>query len=1257
MALTEAQQSAVDIRDRTLLISAAAGSGKTYTLTQRIIKSIIEDGQDLSRLLIVTFTRAAAGELKEKISKALASAIAEHPDNIHLQSQLIKLGSAHISTIDSFFTEPVRANFEKLGLPASIRLADDAELSPTRDKILQETLEHFFEVCEPYKKCELSDIGYRSTYTDLIGIISSARDSSKILPSFSDIYKKLITSPLSLSQLKLHAERMRENAKKDLFQTKEGQFLKRELYADVTYVRKTFLSLANEIASDKSVCSRYYFDFKENAELCHPLLNALENGTYADVKDAFDAFAPPRITSVPSSQKTERSEAYKNMRSKLNDIIKKDLRKKYLCAEPNEISHIFERYADICDTLFDILTEFERRYSDEKKRRGICEFSDMPKFMLALLLDAQGAPSNYAKALQAQFDEVYIDEYQDVNEIQDTIFALIGGDHRFMVGDIKQSIYGFREAEPSIFADYRSKLPAYRPNDKSSLNSNGNTIFMSENFRCDENIIAFTNTVCSRIFSSLDNGIGYTPDDDLKFGKKKPSDDYISPRITINIVEPSGNDDDEDEDENNTASEASAYTDDSSDSLSDEAATIANEVVRLIKTEKNSDGSPIMPSDIAVLTRSHSYTRAVISAFNALNIKYVITSKGEIFETDDMRLLTNLLSVVDNPRSDIPLCQLLTSGNDNISPFFSFEDVVTIRKYADSQNSGVGSLFDAVYTYAASGNDKRIADSCQKFILLMENMRASACKMSADKFIKSIAFCEKYSPISETDAYMYVYDSACKYVKNAWGGLYGFLKYFRGVMESGGSGSEPDTGKCEAVRLMSIHQSKGLEFNICFLFGFGKQFNMQSKYPILFNKELGISAKLPPDDSNTKDINALQIRYESNPIYRISDKYVKMRQLEEEVRIFYVALTRARERLYISATISKPFTDYCASLARCADIDYEIKKSKTYIKWILLALSSSSVGDGIYTVNVHQKGNVTRGECVSVPHDAQQEQISNATENELELALLLASPVRDDSTAKLLSLIPSKVAASKVSSDMLDNSIFIPIPAGKLFADDSNDKDADQIKDDEKLINGRIELMRTSKKDFDSLLAINQKPTASEIGTATHAFLQFCDYENVNKNGIENELKRLTDMRFISKRAADIISLSQLRGFFTSELYGIIMNAKSVYREFHFGNFKSASDFTQNEKLKATVADRKIYVQGSIDLLAERNDGSIVLCDYKTDRVTAEEKANRSILIKNIKERHGNQLEQYKYAVEQIFGRAPSTTFVYLFSIGEAIEL
>ena len=257
---TESQRKAIEARGRTLLISAAAGSGKTATLTRRIIKSIIEDGRDISRLLIVTYTRAAAGQLREKIAKALGDAIAENPENTQLQNQLIKLGQAHISTIDSFFAEPVKANFERLGLPASLRLADDAELSPIRERIMGETLDEFFSLCDAYRNSELSSIDYRTRFTELVGITSGARDTSSIIPAFWNIYSKLITSPLSVRQLKVYAERLKEESSNDPFSSEDGRFIKDKLYSQVKYVRSTFLKLIDDMQSDEFVCSKYEAD-------------------------------------------------------------------------------------------------------------------------------------------------------------------------------------------------------------------------------------------------------------------------------------------------------------------------------------------------------------------------------------------------------------------------------------------------------------------------------------------------------------------------------------------------------------------------------------------------------------------------------------------------------------------------------------------------------------------------------------------------------------------------------------------------------------------------------------------------------------------------------------------------------------------------------------------------------------------------------------------------------------------------------------
>ena len=1248
MGLTPSQENAATIRDRTLLVSAAAGSGKTYTLTQRIIKAIIEDGQDLSRLLIVTFTRAAAGELKAKISKALGEAIAEHPENIHLQKQLIRLGSAHISTIDSFFFEPVRENFEKLGLPASLRLSDESELAPIRDKILSETLDSFFDKCEPYSKAELSDVGYTTRYTELIGVISAARDSSNILPTFLYMYKKLMTSPSGLEQLKTHSERLIHNASIDFFDTLEGKALKDELESTVRYAWKTFIKCSDDMQSDSFIASTYGADFMENAELCHSLLSSIETGGYDEVKAAFDTYKPSKITSIKADMKTERSEYYKKLRGELNKKIT-DTAKKRLYLTQERLGELFLTYSEMCRVLYDVLSEFDKKYSEEKRRRGVCEFSDMPRFMLTLLLDENGNPTEYAKTLRESFDEVYIDEYQDVNEIQDTIFAIIGGSHRFMVGDIKQSIYGFREAEPSIFADYRRRFPVYnKANDTAPSADGGSTVFMSENFRCDENVISFTNAVCRNIFSAFSDSIGYTPDDDLKFGKKNPHEGYVSPKICLNLVQTteSYGEIDEDENENENCDTGSS---ESSKGLGDEAIVTANAIADLIRNEKKSDGSPITAGDIAVLVRSHVYSKPLIKALSALNIKYTLSSKGELFETEDMRLLTNLLSVIDNPRDDMPLCHLLTAESEVYTPEFTLEEVIRIRRFSDKSRS----LYDAVIAFSESGDDGELADKCRIFVASLEKMRDAAGRTSADKLVKSLIFSERYASLTTTEAYAYLYDSVCRYVKNTWSSLYSFINYFKDVMERGDAGSEPDTNTSDSVRIMSIHQSKGLEFTVCCLFGFGKQFNMQNRFPLIFSKDLGPSMKLPPSLPEG-DIESIKIRHEDNPIYKTVDNHNKFKQLEEEARIFYVALTRARERLVISATLKKSFDESLEKLKECADPVYEIKKSRSYINWILLTLSQNGIDESIYTVNLFDKGNVSLTSRFARASKA--ETHTSATPEQTSLACLLnTSKIMDTQTA-ILSNIPSKVAASKVSSHMLDDSIFVPIPTGKLFSE--SDEDIGELEGDtERKIRARIELMRSKKTDFDSLLEINKKPTAAERGTALHAFLQFCDFENVPENGIEQEIERLKKRRFISERTASIINRTQIRGLFESELYSFIRSSAKIRREFKFGMFRPASDFTENEELRNTVKDKKIYVQGSIDLLIEMPDGSVILCDYKTDRPSPEERSDPSAFAKRLQEAHSEQLGQYEYAVEKIFGKKPRKKFIYSLAIGKAIEV
>ncbi|MBE6584281.1 MAG: hypothetical protein E7649_04755 [Ruminococcaceae bacterium] len=1251
MGFTPNQQSAIDVRDRTLLVSAAAGSGKTFTLTQRIIRSIIDDGQDLSRLLIVTFTKAAASELKAKIARAVSEAISENPQNPRLQEQLIRLGSANISTIDSFFMEPVRSSFEKLGLPASIRMADEAELLPLKERIMREAVDEMFEKCEAYRDGGLSRVGYHDKYTDLIGIIAETRSAARIIPTLCDIYSKLLTSPEGIEQINKHAERLRSGAELEFFDTLEGGIVKRELIETAEYGAATLSMWKERLELCPDVPINMVQLFDSNATSFIALAEKLKASDYEAAKSAISGLDLGRLYLKKGEYPDVINDA-KKARKTASDAMS-SIYSKYLSLSSDELKKCLLTYSEMAYVIYDVIKSFDERYRQEKLARGVCEFSDMPIFMLRLLLDENGEPTEYARELSSRFDAVYIDEYQDVNEIQDKIFSIIGRDRRFMVGDIKQSIYGFREAEPSIFAQYRREFSTYdKQNDSPPAKGGGNTIFMSENFRCDENVVKFTNLICSGIFSAFAQSIGYTNDDDLRFAKGRPFQDYQSPKTVISLVHSPKYTQNYDTADSAVIS-AEMKSDEkakSSASLADEAIVVANQIADLLRTQRNANGTPVRAGDIAVLVRSSANARPLMSALSKLRIKYALSSKTELFETDEMKLLVSLLEAIDNPRYDTSMCHLLTARTDQFKAFFSYQEVVTMRHEADAELS----LFDALLKYANDGNDATLRARARDFALLMDKMRTEAGKLSADKLVKGLIFSPVFSGLATSSAYTFLYDCVCKYVKSNWNSLHSFLTYFKDLMENGSVGGEPDKSKNDAVSIMTIHQSKGLEFNVCFLFGFGKQFNLSNRYPLLFNKDFGITMKLPPNRQDEAPIiERIKTRHEETPIWKIVCDSVKKKQIEEEARVFYVALTRARERLYISASISGDYEDLQKKLSSSADYVYDVKKGNSYINWILLTLMRSEDRDS-YTIDLYTKSynELTR----PFKWDYSVERSINSDDFEEEFAELYNTRSSITDAEKSISLIPSKIAASKVKPDMLDTSIFIPIPTGKLFSD--SDEDAYEPEgDDAKQIKARIELMRSQKTDFDSLLRAGERPTAAERGTAMHQFLQFCDYDNVERLGVAKEIQRLREQRFISERSASMLDIGKLEAFFKSSLFSSIKTALCVHREFHFRMFRPVSDFTKNQKLIDLAANKSILIQGSIDLVVETADGRLILCDYKTDRVTKEEFKDRSLLINNMKARHGEQLNQYRSAVEQIFGKAPDKIYLFLLSIGDCIEV
>ena len=504
---TTAQREAIDARGCSIAVSAAAGSGKTAVLTRRIIERICDpDGAcDLSRLLVVTFTKAAASELVSRISEALAEEQAVHPENAHIRAQSLLLSSAHISTIHSFCLDLIRTNFQKCNLPPDVSAADETEIRLMMNRIMDELISDYFENELLDGEEPIEDFG---RFSDIFGDISHGEKLSETLIS---LYDALFEKADFLDELVRFRE-MAESAAKNGFDGSAWEVCIREyLLRCLAHYRKIYadaMRLAPEkpfkvIAAEKDAIDRVY-DF------------ALKGASYEKIGELLRDISFSRLTGVSSDPFLSK---FSDFRKDFKDDLK-DLIARYYSYSEKALSLCFEKTAEAMGMLEKILRSFENRFSEEKTRRKWITFGDMERYALDLLYDRKNdAPTALALSLRGAYDEIYIDEYQDTNEIQDKIFQLIAReDNRFNVGDIKQSIYGFRGAKPEIFSSLLKTRPKYQKDEKNKAVK----IFLSENFRSSAEILSF----CNGIFEKLMNvdEIRYGEDEKLYCGSGKLQD-------------------------------------------------------------------------------------------------------------------------------------------------------------------------------------------------------------------------------------------------------------------------------------------------------------------------------------------------------------------------------------------------------------------------------------------------------------------------------------------------------------------------------------------------------------------------------------------------------------------------------------------------------------------------------------------------------------------------------------------------------------
>ncbi len=1188
---TKDQTSAIEHSGSDLLVSAGAGSGKTAVLTERIIRRLTdsENPAEITRMLVVTFTKAAAGELKERIAAAIESALAENPGNKRLSRQLLALDRAKICTIHSFCLDVLKEYGTSELIPSDFRIADETEITLLRKGIMNSLIEKFYS--------DATDIKIDG-FEDFADMFVGTKSDSELADIFLGIEKVLSSYPEHIEFIKSSADYL-SNFDGDFADTPYAKEILSYISGKFNRYRKLFADVLSEITSDEKLNKAYYLPFTNDIDFIDSVNAAIESENFGNICVAFSAFSPVRLGVIRNAELSPELEYAKEMRGEFHEE-RKEFAAKYFSLSPEALEKNCKSTATALNKLYFLLRTFCDNFTAEKKKRSLVDFSDLERLAYRLLV-SNAEPSPTALAIRDSFDEVYIDEYQDVNAVQDGIFAAVSrGDNRFMVGDIKQSIYAFRGSDPMIFADYRRRF--------SSPDEDGTAIFLSANFRCDKNIIDFSNIVSLCLFTSGRGGVDFRDEDMLVHSKV--GNENGEP-VHIVLI-----DDNESEDEGEISSKEALY--------------IARESARLIKEGKKNDGTPIRPSDIAILMRSTKANATAISeAFDSMGIPYFNNVKGEFFENAEVLLALCLINVIDNPTRDIYLAGALRS------PVFGFtlSDLIRVRRFSPD-----GCLYSALTALC----DSEDFPKGRHFLDKLAVWQRKASGMRVDRLLWYIytdtdllALVYDKENAAKRANLMLLYEYARRFESSSFKGLYNFIRYINDILEEN---AELETAKIfgessDTVKLMSIHQSKGLEFPVCFICGTGKKFNdSDTRRNVVMDKELGISLKLSDQTGFARYDTVIR----QSILRRIADS-----QLEEEMRILYVAMTRARERLYVTALAKSPEklldTAYSDSFHLSRDI---IMKNYGYMRWILIAAERHK----LVNPNTPLPFEISViGSDVLLDITAETEAVTETVEitETTDFSELVREHFDFKYPSPSAAKLPAKLSVSKLHPGVLDED------TGEELA-----------------INGeKYSFVEKRPLFLDNKNTSDLPSTATERGTATHTFMQFCDFSLFSPDDtastltekITHEAERLAGHKFITKRAAKLINIKKLADFFRSDLYCSIKASTKVWREKRFNVCLPASDFTADKNLSEEISNETILVQGVIDCFFENPDGTLTLLDYKTDYIKdgmSKEEASKLLI-----DRYFLQLSYYRSALEKISMKKVSRTLIYSFGGGYEIEI
>lgn len=1152
MRLTKQQQAVVEDRGGTLLVSAAAGSGKTKVLVDRVMGRIVDEGKNINEFLIITFTNAAAAELRGKISKAISQELARQPENRHLSRQLELLHLAQISTVHAFCGALIRQYGYLLEVPPDYRMLEDGQKAEMKDRLLEDILEQAYAEASP---------GF-CLLTDTLG---AGRTDESLVELILNLHEKLQSQPDPARWLRQQQVFLPEDTV--LPETAWGKLLLDDAKKQLTWLLSRYDWAIGHMLGDELLIPKYLPCYQIQRQQIAQMLAAM-NGPWDAIAQTLELDdARPSVRGYPDQTLLD---AIKAVKSDGKDAVNA-LRKTFGRTEAELIAEQ-NRMAPAMEALLELVRRLEEAFFKEKRRKNLLDFSDQEHLAIRLLVHPEsGKPTEVAREVSGQFAEIMVDEYQDSNRIQELIFTAIctpGDTNRFLVGDVKQSIYGFRQAEPELFLEkYKTFALA-----EQARQGQSRKLVLSKNFRSRPEILEAVNHVFSTVMSEDVGDIVYGPEEQLYAGLDSYAETGRT-HVELHLLRP----------EKSSGQELSKYQ--------QEARWTANRIAALIADQTPiRDGDilrPVQPEDIAILFRTKDALAVYSRELKRAGIPVASGGGENLFETPEVRVLVDLLRTLNNPHQDIPLLAVLCS------PLFRFSnnDLATIRSGSRAER-----FYDAMRDCQEPW--------CISAVERMETWRRKAGTVSADALVWQLlgdtGLLSAYSAMEDgkrrRENLLAVYELARKAAGEGYLYLYQLIRVLDRAAENGTLLSEQAT---QGVVLTTMHGSKGLEYPVVFLADLARQFNFRElQSPVLFDGDQGIGVKITDTEN--------RVRYPGIGYQALSVKKRRM-LLSEELRILYVAMTRPKD--YLIMTYTTEYLDSALKRLQAGAGNPAAVWAAAGVgclgDWVLLAALSRLEAGALFELCGKPEGEMTVSEY---PWGIFVESLEGV---ELPQNVWISRQAQKEITQ---TISPAELVARLGWQDSHQAASVTP---SKLTATQLKGRDKDQEAAEGARVQARIPQLR--RPEF----VLEQKGlSATERGTATHLFLQYADYAGCTEvDGVIAQLDRLYDQEFLTQKQVEAVAPETIVTLFASPLGQRMLMAKQLIREFKFSILEDAKRYYPQ------VPEEQLLLQGVVDA-AILDEDSLSVIDFKTDRVTEDSASARAEVYRGQLETYKRALER-----------------------------